>query len=245
MTGSADPQRREEIGSALTRVRERMLAACAAAGRSPDDVGLIAVTKFHPASDVAVLSELGQLDIGESRDQEAAAKHVEIGQLLGADRAQELRWHFVGQLQSRKCRSVAAYAAAVHSVDRTGLAAKLADGLDRAQRESMDVFVQISLDGDPDRGGARIDDLEAVTDDVAGQQRLRLRGLMAVPPRGSDPDVEFARLAELGEQVRQRHPTADGLSAGMSDDLEAAVRNGSTYLRVGTALLGRRPPVFG
>jgi hypothetical protein len=106
------------------------------------------------------------------------------------------------------------------------------------------VFVQVSLDGDPGRGGIPVAELDALADDVAARPQLRLRGLMTVPPLGSDPDEAFARLAELADGVRGRHPGADAMSAGMSDDLEAAVRHGSTYVRVGTALLGRRPPVF-
>jgi pyridoxal phosphate enzyme (YggS family) len=246
MTASAvDPPRRAELEAALAEVHERISAACRAAGRDPADVGLIAVTKTRPALDVAALADLGVRDFGESRDQEASAKVDEVSRLLDVDVADALRWHFVGQLQSRKCRTVAAYASAVHSVDRVGLAAKLSDGLDRAERPSLDVFVQVSLDGDVDRGGTTAEDLDEVVDDVAGRARLRLRGLMAVPPQGADPDDAFARLAELTERVRAQHPSVDAMSAGMSDDLEAAVRNGSTYVRVGTALLGRRPPVFG
>jgi uncharacterized pyridoxal phosphate-containing UPF0001 family protein len=147
-------------------------------------------------------------------------------------------------LQSRKCRSVASYADAVHSVDRVNLASKLADGAAAAGRPALDVFVQVSLDGNPDRGGVIVDGVADVAAAVAARPELRLRGVMAVPPLGADPEREFARLAEVSLAVRQVHPDADAISAGMSDDLEVAVKHGSTHVRVGTALLGRRRQVF-
>jgi uncharacterized pyridoxal phosphate-containing UPF0001 family protein len=154
-------------------------------------------------------------------------------------------WHFVGQLQSRKCASVAGYAGAVHSVDRPKLVRALASAVARLDRDPLDVFVQVSLDGDPNRGGVPAEQLAELADGVAASAELRLRGLMAVPPIGSDPDDAFARLAELAATVREQHPGADSISAGMSADLEAAIRHGSTHVRVGTALLGRRPPLLG
>jgi pyridoxal phosphate enzyme (YggS family) len=226
-------------------VRARIAAACEAVGRDPRSVTLIAVTKTYPASDVAALVRVGIHDVGESRDQEASAKVAETAQLLAGRPGAAPRWHFVGRLQSRKCRSVATYASAVHSVDRPKLVGALADAVQELGRAPLDVFVQVSLDADPERGGVPIEQLEALVDAVAERPQLRLRGLMAVPPLGSNPDTEFARLAELATAVRERHPQADALSAGMSDDLEAAIRHGSTHVRVGTALLGRREPVFG
>ena len=244
--GATDPgaARRGEIGAALARVRDRIAAACAAAGRDPEEITLIAVTKTYPAEDVASLVRLGVADLGESRDQEASAKVVATEQLLGAD-APRPRWHFVGRLQRRKCRSVAGYAAAVHSLDRPELVALLADGVQRAGRGPLDVFVQVSLDGDPERGGVALDAVAPLADAVAAEGRLRLRGVMAVAPMAADPEVAFATLAGVAARLRRSHPAADAVSAGMSGDLEAAVRHGATHVRVGTALLGRRPQVFG
>ena len=188
-----------------------------------------------------VVAGLGVLDIGESRDQEAVAKVAEVTSLLGGGAA-SLRWHFVGRLQSRKCRSVASYAHAVHSVDRRALVDGLAAAMARAERRVLDVFIQISLDGDPDRGGVTVDHMLPLADAIEGQPALRLRGVMAVAPLGADPDTAFADLAEASSRLRAEHPHADAISAGMSDDLEQAIRNGSTHVRVGSALLGRRGP---
>lgn len=242
-TRDVDERRRAELVTALGAVRGRIGAACAVAGRDARSVTLIAVTKTRPASDVAALARIGVLDVGESRDQEAAAKVSETAALLGGDARP--RWHFVGRLQSRKCRSVASYASAVHSLDRIELVAKLADAVASADRDVLDVFLQVSLDGDPDRGGAPVERLGALAAAVADRPELRLQGVMAVPPIGADPDREFARLADIARALRAAHPAAQSISAGMSDDLEAAVKHGSTHVRVGSALLGRRGPVFG
>jgi pyridoxal phosphate enzyme (YggS family) len=203
-------------------------------------VTLIAITKTFPASDAAILRDLGVLDLGENRDQDARRKAAEVP---------EARWHFVGQLQTNKARSVVGYASVVHSVDRAGLAEALAAALARAERESLDVLVQVNLDeaapADAARGGAAPGQVPALADRVAELAGLRLRGVMAVAPLGAEPDRAFARLAQLAEQVRVVHPQATWVSAGMSGDLAAAIRHGSTHVRVGSALLGRRSAAFG
>ncbi|MEP7179153.1 MAG: alanine racemase, partial [Pseudonocardiales bacterium] len=192
---------------------------------------------------------LGVLDIGESRDQEASAKLVDVAELRGAGADQrpvaDLRWHFVGRLQSRKARSVAAYAHAVHSVDRPELVEQLAAGVTRAGRDGLEVFIQVSLDGDPARGGVAADVVQALADAVAAHGELRLLGVMAVAPMAADAGAAFADLAAVSVQLRADHPQAAAISAGMSADLEAAIAHGSTHVRVGSALLGRRTQVFG
>jgi pyridoxal phosphate enzyme (YggS family) len=230
----SDDVRRAELVSSLAAVRRRIADAAEAAGRDPRGITLIAVTKTYPAADVATLAELGVLDIGESRDQEARAKLAELGDL-------PLRWHVVGRVQTNKARSVAGYAYAVHSVDRPRLVHALAAAAS-GREAPLDVFVQVSLDGDPERGGAPVSEVAALADLVAGSAGLLLCGVMAVPPLGADADVAFARLAEIAAEVRAAHPDAASISAGMSEDLEAAVRHGSTHVRVGSALLGRRGP---
>jgi PLP dependent protein len=235
--------RRAEIVGGLAAVRRRITDACTAAGRDPRSVTLIAVTKTYPAMDVVTLAALGVLDIGENRDQEAAAKVAEVRTLLGS--AAEPRWHFIGRLQSRKCRSVASYAHAVHSVDRLPLVDRLADGVQAAQRPALEVFLQLSLDGDANRGGVGQEELLPLAAAVQARPELRLRGLMAVAPLGGDPAAAFAELAAASQRLRTEHPQADAISAGMSADLDDAVRHGSTHVRVGSALLGRRAPVFG
>jgi PLP dependent protein len=244
-----DDNRRAELVGSLGAVRARIANACIAAGRDQRSVTMIAVTKTYPATDVVTLATLGVPDFGESRDQEAASKVAELARLRADAPADTpippLRWHFVGRLQSRKSRSVATYADAVHSVDRAELVSALADGVDRAERSPLDVFVQVSLDGDPARGGAGGDAVLSLADEIAGRPQLRLRGVMAVAPMGADPDQAFRDLAATSARLRAAHPPASAISAGMSADLEAAITHGATHVRVGTALLGRRSPVFG
>lgn len=227
--------RRQELADGLERVRARIDAACTHAGRSVEEVTLVVVTKFFPASDVRLLAELGVRHVGENRHQEAEAKAAELGDL-------DLAWHYIGGLQSNKAAAVARYADAVHSLDR----AKLVTGLSRGARErgrDLDVLVQVSLDP-PDaegRAGAEPAEVPALVERVQQADGLRLRGVMAVAPLGADPDPAFARLAEVAADVRRLEPAADWVSAGMSGDLEHAVRHGATHLRVGSAVLGPRP----
>jgi pyridoxal phosphate enzyme (YggS family) len=236
--------RRAELVGRLGAVRRRIADACAAAGRDPRSITLVAVTKTRPAVDIVTLTALGVLDVGENRDQEAAPKVAEVRGLL-APGARQPRWHFVGQLQSRKSRSVAGYAHAVHSLDRPGLVERLADGVRQAGRPPLEVFIQVRFDGDPDRGGVEVAGLLPLAAEVAARPQLLLRGVMAVAPLGADPDAAFADLAAASARLRAEFPHADAISAGMSADLDQAIRHGSTHVRVGSALLGRREQVFG
>ena len=227
--------RTEELAAGLDAVRRRIDAAASDSGRDAAGIALVVVTKTYPASDVRLLADLGVLDVGESRDQEAGPKAAECAGL-------PLRWHFVGRLQSNKAKSVARYAHAVHSLDRPSLVAPLSRGAHEAGR-TVGAFVQVSLDGDPQRGGVALDALPALADAVAGAEALELLGIMAVAPLGADPDAAFAPLGEVSHRLRGDHPEAWRISAGMSGDLEAAVRAGATHLRVGSAVLGERPPL--
>ena len=229
--------RREELTRRLQAVEERLARACAAAGRERAEVTLVAVTKTFPAADVRLLADLGIRHVGENRDQEAAGKAAACSGL-------PLTWHFVGQLQRNKAHSVATYAFVVHSVDR----ARLVPALDRAAQAAghpIDAFVQVDLDlqPEPGRGGAPPAEVAALADAVVTASHLRLAGLMAVAPAADDPVSAFARLGELAAALRADHPGATWLSAGMSGDLEAAVAAGATHVRVGSALLGSRPPL--
>jgi pyridoxal phosphate enzyme (YggS family) len=229
-----DDARRAQLAASLAEVGERIARACTGAGRPADAVTLTAVTKTYPASDVLLLAGLGITDVGENRDQEAAPKAAAV-------RAEgvELRWHYIGQLQRNKAKSVAAYADVVESVDSERLAAALHKAA--AERATpLDILIQVSIDGDAERGGAAGDDLWRISDAVASSDGLRLCGLMAVAPLGWEPDRAFARLAELRTRLVAAHPGATTLSAGMSGDLEAAVRHGATHVRIGTSLLGMR-----
>lgn len=229
--------REEEIAAGLASVRGRIATACADAGRDPGEVRLVVVTKYFPASDVRVLAGLGVTDVGENRHQEAQAKAVECADL-------GLAWHFIGGLQSNKAAAVASYADVVESVDR----AKLVRGLDRGAEERgqvVDVLLQVSLDppGREGRAGADPAELPALARAVGEAGSLRLRGLMAVAPLGEDPAPAFERLAGFRRDLLADHPDATWLSAGMSGDLEQAVRAGATHVRVGSAVLGSRPQV--
>jgi pyridoxal phosphate enzyme (YggS family) len=221
----------------LGAVRARIDAAARAAGRDPADVALLAVSKTWPADDVRALAAAGQHDFGENRVQELLGKAGALGDV-------DLRWHFVGQLQRNKAAAVARTGAVVHSVDRPALVATL-DRVGQEMGRPVEVFVQVDLGGPEGeaaaRGGAAPEEVAPLCDAVAGAEGLRLRGLMAVAPRDTEPAPAFARLAALAEDVRAAHPEARELSAGMSGDLEQAVAAGATLVRVGTALFGARP----
>ena len=238
--------RRAEIAANLAGVRARIDAACDSIGRDPGEVTLVAVTKTFPASDVRILAELGVTDVGENRDQEARPKHEECADL-------PVRWHFVGQLQRNKCRSVVGYADVVHSVDRLSLVAALSKAAVATDRR-VTALVEVNLDpgmGEGSskvgegRGGVPLELADELADAIAAAPGLALGGLMAVAPLGEDPGPAFAQLAEVADRIRAEHPDAGILSAGMSADLEAAIRHGATHVRIGTALLGHRAAPVG
>ena len=236
--GGASGSRRDEIAAGLHAVRQRIAAACAAAGRSASEITLIAVTKTRPASDVRLLSELGLTDVGENRDQEARAK-AEACAAAGL----KLTWHFIGQLQVNKAASVVSYADVIHSVDRLRLVSALARHARSAGR-TISCLVQVSLDGPyagGGRGGAASGDVPAIAAAIAGETGLDLGGVMAVAPLGRPPAAAFADLAQVSARLRQAYPNATVISAGMSGDLAEAIMAGATHVRIGTALLGGRP----
>jgi pyridoxal phosphate enzyme (YggS family) len=229
--------RRDEIAAGLEATRRRIADAAAAAGRAADEVTLVAVTKFFPAGDVRILAELGVTDVGENRHPEAADKLAECRDL-------GLRWHFIGGLQSNKAAAVASYADVVESVDRVKLVSALDRGAHR-RSHAVDVLLQVGLDppGAIGRSGADAADLPGLADAVASSGMLRLRGLMAIAPPDDDPVEAFARLAAVAARFTRDHPEATWLSAGMSNDLEAAIGAGATHVRVGSAILGARPAI--
>lgn len=237
------------LRSALLGLQDRLALAAESAGRPVEEIELLPITKFFPASDVAILWGLGCRSFGESREQEASAKVAELSSVTGSDPGARARWHMVGQLQRNKARAVAAWADSVHSLSSIKVAMALNRVADEAivdgrRREQLGVFVQISLDGDTSRGGVDIGDSNAVDSlcaYVADSAGLQLRGLMAIPPLGVEPDTAFSGLSTEHQRVLANHPGATQLSAGMSNDLEIAVRHGSTCVRVGTALMGQRP----
>ncbi|MFD4951249.1 YggS family pyridoxal phosphate-dependent enzyme [Streptomyces sp. NPDC058451] len=233
--------RRNELAANLAKVERRIAAACAAAGRAREEVTLIVVTKTYPASDVRILSELGVRHTAENRDQEAAPKAAECADL-------PLTWHFVGQLQTNKVRSVVGYAGVVQSLDRSRLVTALSTEAVRAERE-LGCLIQVALDagesGRGERGGVGPGGIEELADLVARSEGLRLDGLMTVAPLTGEyagrQQAAFERLMDLSTDLRAAHPAATMVSAGMSGDLEQAVAAGATHVRVGSAVLGVRP----
>lgn len=230
--------REEEVRANLDGVRQRIVSACVAAGRAPESVTLIVVTKNFPASDVRIVAELGVKDVGENRHPEAQHKRalcLDLG----------LRWHFVGGLQSNKAAIVGSYADVVHSVDRAKLVPGLCRGADEADRsDPLECLIQVSLDPPEsarERAGIRPAELAVLAEVVDAAPQLTLGGLMAVAPLGEPPEEAFARLAEIRAGFLVAHAEALALSAGMSGDLEQAISAGATHVRVGRSVLGERP----
>lgn len=229
---SAPVDRRAELSAGLADTERRIAEACASAGRSRDEITLVVVTKTYPASDVAILAELGVGDVGENRHPEAGDKADEV--------AADLRWHFLGGLQTNKAGAVARYADLVHSVDRRKLVSSLSRGAEAAGR-TLTCLVQVDFDTtDPGRAGVEPAGVADVADAIASSPGLVLGGLMTVAPLGDDPALHFEHLARLSGELQATHPGAAIISAGMSNDLEAAVVAGATHLRIGRSVLGER-----
>jgi PLP dependent protein len=242
--------RETELNAALTGLRERLRAAADAAGRDVNDIELLPVTKFFPASDVISLRRLGCVAFGESREQEASNKAVEVAAELTGELAEPpIRWHMVGRIQRNKAKAVAGWAHAAHSVDGVPLIRALGRAsveamADGRRHDPLRVYIQLSLDADPQRGGvdaSRADVVDEVCAAADSTDGLKFVGLMAIPPLGCDVDEAFARLATERARVQTSYQQRLGLSAGMSGDLETAVKHGSTCVRVGTSLMGQRP----
>lgn len=236
-----DRDRSAQLAASLARVEERITTACERAGRDREEVTLIVVTKTYPASDVRLLAGLGVRQVAENRDQDAAPKAAACADL-------GLVWHFVGQLQTNKARSVVGYADHVHSVDRLRLVTALSSAATAGERQ-VGCLVQVALDAESgaqgERGGVAPDAVGALADAIATAPGLRLDGVMTVAPLAGayagQPRAAFDRLMEISSRLRETHPAANMVSAGMSQDLDEAVAAGATHVRVGTAVLGVRP----
>jgi pyridoxal phosphate enzyme (YggS family) len=216
------------LAERLANVRAQVAEAARTAGRDPAGITTIVVTKFHPASLVRELADLGVTNVGENRQQDAGPKAAELRDL-------ELIWHFIGQLQSNKVRAVLEYASVVQSVDRPSLV----DALESA-RVPVEVFIQLNLTDDPGRGGVAPTGLDELAARVAAAG-LNLRGVMAVAPLGEEPRSAFTRVREASDRLRSVVPDADAISMGMSGDFREAILEGATHLRIGTAITGNRP----
>ena len=225
-----------ELAQRYNQIVEQVAAAAAASGKSSSDITLVVVTKNHPPKLVFDLIELGARDFGENRDQEAAPKAKEVL----ASSPEKMRWHFIGQLQTNKVRSVLDYADFIHSLDRESLLVELQKRT-VGRAKALGVFIQVNLTEDPGRGGVRVEDLDAFATKVLESEGLRLEGLMGVGGLDKDPEIEFDRLAKLSTKLQGIAPEAKSLSMGMSSDFEVAIGYGATHLRIGTAITGKRP----
>ena len=220
----------------LHNVRTRVAEACEKAGRDPAEVRVLAVSKKHPASRIRDLYALGQRAFGENYVQEALAKQA---RLAGAD----IEWHFIGPLQSNKTREVAEHFAWVQSADRTKIMRRLS-----SQRPEnlppLNICIQVNIDREPQKAGVLPEEAEDLVRLAEALPNLRMRGLMAIPRMGSDeydPTDSYRRMYELFQELQNTGIEMDTLSMGMSADLEQAVQQGSTMVRIGTDLLGPRP----
>jgi pyridoxal phosphate enzyme (YggS family) len=219
--------RSEELSANLNAIKSRISVAAQSAGRSAEEVTLIVVTKTFPASDAQILYELGVRDFGENRDQEASVKSTEL--------PDDCRWHFQGQIQSNKLKSIANWADVLHSIDDIAHANKL-----NSLVASKDIFIQVSLDNQPNRGGVLPELIPEFLEEISAFSNLKIRGLMAVAPLDEEPVIAFQRLKALSDRVVKTQPTAHEISAGMSNDFEAAISQGATHIRIGSQILGVR-----
>ncbi len=221
-----------DVAARLAAIDEQIAVAARQAGRSPDELTRIVVTKFHPASLVRELHALGVREVGENRQQELSAKQAELAGL-------DVRWHYIGQAQTNKAAAIRRSADAVHSVDRK----RLADALHRAAEDDsvLDVLVQVNLTDDAGRGGVAPQAIDALVEHILGLSSLRLRGVMAVAPLDEEPASAFARLRRLADRVVALAPQARWISAGMTGDFTEAIAAGATHLRIGSAITGPRP----
>jgi pyridoxal phosphate enzyme (YggS family) len=224
------------IGANLQAVLRRIEKACEAAGRDPAQVRLLAVSKTWPAHAVEEAHKAGQTAFGESQQQEASAKVAALSHL-------PLEWHFIGPVQSNKTRPIAEQFDWVHSIERDKIARRLSEQRP-AGRAPLQVCIQVNVSGEASKSGVAPQHALALAREVAALPRLRLRGLMAIPAPAPDPARQRAQFREvrlLFESLRAQGIALDTLSMGMSDDLEAAILEGATLVRVGTAIFGRRP----
>ncbi len=225
-----------ELGQRYQAIVDSIATAASLANRDSKQITLVVVTKNHSHQLVHDLLALGARDFGENRDQEAGPKAKQIA----SESNERFNWHFIGQLQTNKVKSVLEYADILHSLDRPSLLDELQKRT--AEREKpLKVFVQVNMTEDPERGGVNPEDLMAFAERVLSSPGLELVGLMGVGGLEVAPELEFERLAALSVELQKLAPGANRLSMGMSGDFETAIAYGATHLRIGTAITGNRP----
>jgi len=223
----------------LQAVRERIARAARAAGRDPGGVTLLAVSKTHPAAFVVQALEAGQRAFGENYVQEAVEKMDALAGLLGEERAPALEWHLIGPLQSNKTRIAAARFDWVHSVESEKIARRLSEQRPAGMRP-LNVLIQVNVSGEASKNGVGPEAVAALAGAISRLPNLKLRGLMAVPEPTADAALQRARFRQLRELLGKLPGGGDTLSMGMSDDMEAAIAEGATLVRIGTAIFGKR-----
>jgi len=225
----------------LADVRARVRAAAQKSGRQPDEVRLIAISKTHPASVIKQVCQLGATDFGENRVQEAEGKIVEIGR-------EKVRWHLVGHLQANKARRAVNLFDVIHSVDSLDLAQRLDRLCVEESRESLPVLIQVDLGHEETKSGIEESELTHMVESLGPLTRVKLIGLMTLPPFFDDPEQSrafFRRLRELRDELNQRGAFGERtgeLSMGMTHDFEVAIEEGAPMVRIGTAIFGERIP---
>jgi pyridoxal phosphate enzyme (YggS family) len=222
-------ERSDLITNSLELVKKQIETAAVGAGRSVDDITLIAVTKTYPVSDVEILHSLGQRNFGENRSEEGTEKSAQV----------DGTWHYQGQVQSRKLREIAGWASYIHSIDSSDHALKLSRICEELGKD-ISIFIQLSLDGAPERGGVIATEIIALAEKIAVLPNIKLAGLMCVPPVTYEHQRAFTEIAQIHQSFIGSFSQAKSLSAGMSSDFEVAIAHGATHLRIGSQILGSR-----
>jgi pyridoxal phosphate enzyme (YggS family) len=227
------------LSERLDSIHQRIDSAAKAASRNPDEIELVVVTKNHGYELALELLNLGESQFGENKDQEASLKSQEVQAHLPAGQIVPT-WHFVGQLQSNKVRSMLSYSSVLHSLDRASLLKELAKQLAKTPEHTLKVFIELNLTDDPNRGGVELGDLIRFTEQVLAVPQLELLGVMGVAGLDVEPAFDFARILKASEDVQTLSKGSKFISAGMSGDFESAIGFGATHLRIGTAITGKR-----
>jgi pyridoxal phosphate enzyme (YggS family) len=222
-------ERSDLITNSLELVKKQIETAAVGAGRSVDDITLIAVTKTYPVSDVEILHSLGQRNFGENRSEEGTEKSAQV----------DGTWHYQGQVQSRKLREIAGWASYIHSIDSSDHALKLSRICEELGKD-ISIFIQLSLDGAPERGGVIATEIFTLAEKIAVLPNIKLAGLMCVPPVTYEHQRAFTEIAQIHQSFIGSFSQAKSLSAGMSSDFEVAIAHGATHLRIGSQILGSR-----
>ena len=228
-----------DLEQRLKSIHQRIDDAVRTAGRNRSDIELVVVTKNHSYELALELLKLGENQFGENKDQEASLKAAQVAENLETGKLAPV-WHFVGQLQSNKVKSMLSYSSVLHSLDRPSLLKELEKQLLKTPEASLDVFIELNLTDDPNRGGVEPKNLSVFAEAVLNVPQINLLGVMGVAGLGVDPAVDFSTILQASEELQELSASAKFISAGMSGDFETAIGFGATHLRIGAAITGNR-----